>query len=66
METAIQEFWNKIALKLSFEQVNEFLPEFDKGLKKEKEQSHFYYNEGVKNDYFINYDDFIKYHYNNN
>ena len=38
MKTPMQEFWNKIALKLSVEQVNEFLPEFDIALEKEKEQ----------------------------
>lgn len=46
MKTAMQEFWNKIALKLSVEQVNEFLPEFDKALEKEKNQIMNDYKEG--------------------
>jgi hypothetical protein len=32
-QTAVEFFWNKIALKLSFEQVNEFLPVFEKANK---------------------------------
>ena len=38
----------------------------DELLEKEKEQCHFYFNQGVKNDYFIDYDDFIKYHFEDN
>jgi hypothetical protein len=37
-QTAVQCFWNKIALKLSVEQVNEFLPEFEQAKEMEKEQ----------------------------
>lgn len=28
-QTAVQNFWDKIALKLTIDQVNEFLPEFE-------------------------------------
>ena len=31
-QTAVESFWSKIALRLSVEQVNEFLPEFQKAL----------------------------------
>lgn len=37
-QTALQSFWNKIALKLSVEQINEFLPEFQEAKAMEKEQ----------------------------
>jgi hypothetical protein len=37
-QTAVESFWNKIALKLSFEQLNEFIPEFNKAKEIEKEQ----------------------------
>jgi hypothetical protein len=37
-QTALQIFWNKIALKLSVEQINEFLPEFQEAKAMEKEQ----------------------------
>jgi len=37
-ETALQIFWDKIALKLSVEQINEFLPEFQQAKEMEKQQ----------------------------
>ena len=37
-QTAVQSFWDKIALKLSVEQVNEFLPEFESVKEMYKEQ----------------------------
>jgi hypothetical protein len=37
-QTAVEWFWNKIALKLSVEQLNEFLPELEKAKEMEKEQ----------------------------
>lgn len=37
-QTALESFWNNIALKLSVEQVNEFLPEFENTKEMEKEQ----------------------------
>jgi len=37
-QTAVECFWNKIALKLSVEQVNEFLPEFEQAKEMEKEK----------------------------
>lgn len=37
-QTAVECFWNKIALKLSVEQVKEFLPEFEQAKQIEKEQ----------------------------
>jgi hypothetical protein len=37
-QTAVQGFWDKIALKLSFEQLKEFIPEFNKAKEMEKEQ----------------------------
>jgi hypothetical protein len=37
-QTAVQSFWDKIALKLSVEQVNEFLPEFENAKEMEREQ----------------------------
>jgi hypothetical protein len=36
-ETAVEWLWNKIALKLSFEQVNKFLPIFEQAKEIEKE-----------------------------
>jgi hypothetical protein len=36
--TAVQSFWNKIALNLSVEQINDFLPEFQQAKQMEKEQ----------------------------
>jgi len=37
-QTAIQSFWDKIALQLSIAQINEFLPEFEKAKEMHKEQ----------------------------
>jgi hypothetical protein len=37
-QIAVQSFWDKIALKLSVEQVNEFLPEFESAKEMYKEQ----------------------------
>jgi hypothetical protein len=37
-QTAVQSFWDNIALKLSFEQLNEFIPEFKKAKEMQKEQ----------------------------
>ncbi len=45
-QTALQSFWDKIALKLSVEQVNEFLPELQKALEMEKEQNMKAYKNG--------------------
>ncbi len=36
--TALQNFWDKIAFKLSVEQTNEFLPEFEQAKEMEKQQ----------------------------
>ena len=38
-QTAVESFWNKIALQLSVEQINEFLPEFQQAKAMEKEQT---------------------------
>ena len=46
-QTAVQSFWDKIALKLSVEQVNEFLPEFESAKEVEKEQITDAYDSGV-------------------
>jgi len=45
-QTALQSFWDKIALKLSVEQINEFLPELQKALEMEKEQNIKAYKNG--------------------
>ena len=45
-QTALQSFWDKIALKLSVEQINEFLPELQKALGMEKEQTMKAYKNG--------------------
>ena len=37
-QTAVQSFWDNIALKLSFEQLKEFIPELKKAKEMEKEQ----------------------------
>jgi hypothetical protein len=37
-QTALQEFWDKISLKLSFEQIDEFVPLFYQAKEMEKEQ----------------------------
>ena len=41
-QTAVQEFWDKIALKLSVEQLDEFRPLFEQAKEKEKEQNQNY------------------------
>lgn len=46
-KTAVQMFWDKIALKLSFEQLNEFVSEFKKAKKREKEQISMAHLEGA-------------------
>jgi hypothetical protein len=38
VRTGLQSFWDKISLKLSVEQVNEFLPEFEQAKEIEKQQ----------------------------
>ena len=45
-QTVVQSFWDKIALKLSVEQANEFLPELQKALEMEKEQTMKAYKNG--------------------
>jgi hypothetical protein len=37
-QTAVEQFWDKIALKLSFEQLNEVLPIFEQAKEMEKEK----------------------------
>jgi hypothetical protein len=46
-QTAVQEFWDKIALKLSVEQVVEFLPLFRESKEMEKERIETAYNKGT-------------------
>ena len=41
-QTAVQFFWDKIALKVSFEQVNEFMGIFEQAKEMEKQQAHEY------------------------
>lgn len=36
----------------------------EKAKQMEKEQSHYFYNKGVKDDYLIDYDNFIEKYYN--
>jgi hypothetical protein len=38
-KTAVQEFWGKISLKLSFEQIDEFVPLFYQAKEMEKEKA---------------------------
>jgi hypothetical protein len=45
-QTAVQNFWNRIALKLSVEQINEFLFDFEQAQQMDKEQKQEFYNEG--------------------
>ncbi len=52
-QTAVQSFWNKIALKLSFEQLKEFIPEFNKAKEIEKQQIQDAYWEGIFNGEFL-------------
>ena len=37
-QTAVQDFWDNISLKLSFEQIDEFVPLFYQAKEMEKEQ----------------------------
>jgi hypothetical protein len=46
-QTAVQEFWDKIGLKLSVEQVVEFLPLFRESKEMEKERIETAYNKGT-------------------
>jgi hypothetical protein len=46
-QTAVQEFWDKIALKLSVEQVVEFLPLFREAKEMEKQRIETAYNKGT-------------------
>jgi hypothetical protein len=45
-QTALQEFWDKMALKLSTEQLNEVLPLFNQAKEIEKEQIKSAFNMG--------------------
>jgi predicted enzyme involved in methoxymalonyl-ACP biosynthesis len=51
-QTAVQDFWNNISLKLSFEQIDEFVPLFYQAKEMEKEQiketASVYYHENTK------------------
>lgn len=47
-QTALQEFWGKISLKLSFEQIDEFVPLFYQAKEIEKEQSNAKINIAIK------------------
>jgi hypothetical protein len=46
-QTAVQSFWDNIVLKLSFEQLNEFIPEFNKAKEIEKHQISMSHLEGA-------------------
>jgi hypothetical protein len=46
-QTAVQSFWDNIALKLSFEQLKEFIPELKKAKEMEKNQIKDAYESGV-------------------
>lgn len=48
-QTAVESFWNKIALQLSVEQINEFLPEFQQAKTMEKEHLMMAFNDGKVN-----------------
>jgi hypothetical protein len=56
-QTAVQSFWDKIALKLSVEQVNEFLPEFESAKEVEKEQILTTWSVATNPDYEIGFGD---------
>jgi hypothetical protein len=45
-QTAVQQFWDKIALKLSFEQIDEFVPLFYQAKEMEKEQKRKDFTDG--------------------
>jgi len=53
-QTALQEFWDKISLKLSFEQIDEFVPLFYQAKEMEREQIINAFEQGENNsvDYF--------------
>jgi hypothetical protein len=57
-QTAVQSFWNKIALKLSFEQLNEFIPEFNQAKEMEKEQIQDAFDIGFCEGFDFGYRDF--------
>ena len=48
-QTAVQDFWNNISLKLSFEQIDEFVPLFYQAKEMEKEQKIMDYEMGYIN-----------------
>jgi hypothetical protein len=50
-QTALQEFWDKISLKLSFEQIDEFVPLFYQAKEMEKEQIINAVDEGISQGY---------------
>ena len=50
-QTALEWFWNKIALKLSVQQINEFLPEFEQSKAMEKEQIMNAWEDGSETEY---------------
>jgi hypothetical protein len=47
MKTAVEQFWDKIALKLSVEQLNEILPLFEQAKEMEKEQKANTWNNAI-------------------
>jgi hypothetical protein len=62
-QTALQEFWDKISLKLSFEQIDEFVPLFYQAKEMEKEQKLKDFQEGYDNGYVNGQMDLMR-HYN--
>ena len=48
-QTALQSFWDKIALHLSVTQINEFLPEFEKAISMEKKHIRMAFENGEHN-----------------
>ncbi len=56
-QTAVECFWNKIALKLSVEQLNEFLPEFQNAKEMGKDQIINANRDGV--DMVVNKENFL-------
>jgi hypothetical protein len=66
-QTAVQSFWNKIALKLSVEQVNEFLPEFEQAKEIEKEMIKQSYTDGkYQSGYYTNSEEYYNETFKNN
>jgi len=47
-QTAVQDFWNNISLKLSFEQIDEFVPLFYQAKEMEKERMIDFANNCIK------------------